>query len=214
MNRGLFFTFEGIDGCGKSTQVKKTVQWLESQGLPVTVTREPGGTVISEKIRQILISEEHEEMVNECELLLYLAARAQHVREKIDPLLQKGNIVICDRFQEATFAYQGFGRNIELNFLRQVNSFATGSLIPDLSFVIDLDVELSFNRIERMKRKKDRIELGGKEFFGKIREGYRKLALMDPQRIKVLDGSLPINELTGQIREEMEKILRINEYIG
>src|SRR5690554_832547 len=214
MNRGLFFTFEGIDGCGKSTQVKKTVQWLESQGLPVTVTREPGGTVISEKIRQILISEEHEEMVNECESLLYLAARAQHVCEKIDPLLQKGNIVICDRFQEATFAYQGFGRNIELDFLKQVNCFATGGLIPDLSFVIDLDVELSFKRIEGMKRKKDRIELGGKEFFGKIREGYRKLALMDPQRIKVLDGSLPINELTGQIRGKMEKILRINEYIG
>ena len=209
MSRGLFFTFEGIDGCGKSTQVKETVQWLESQGLPVTVTREPGGTVISEKIRQILISEEHEEMVKECELLLYLAARAQHVHEKIDPFLQKGNIVICDRFQEATFAYQGFGRNIELGFLKQMNNFATGGLIPDLSFVIDLDVELSFKRIERMKRKKDRIELGGKEFFCKIREGYRKLALMDPQRIKVLDGSLPINELTGQIREEIKKKLRI-----
>lgn len=214
MSRGLFFTFEGIDGCGKSTQVNETVQWLESQGLPVTVTREPGGTVISEKIRQILISEEHGEMVNECELLLYLAARAQHVREKIYPLLQKGNIVICDRFQEATFAYQGFGRNIELDFLKQMNSFATGGLIPDLSFVIDLDVELSFKRIERMKRKKDRIELGGKEFFGKIREGYRKLALMDPQRIKVLDGKLPISELTGHIREEIEKNMRINEYIG
>ncbi|NLW32364.1 MAG: dTMP kinase [Fibrobacter sp.] len=214
MSRGLFFTFEGIDGCGKSTQVKETVQWLESRGLPVTVTREPGGTVISEKIRQILISEEHGEMVNECELLLYLAARAQHVREKIYPLLQKGNIVICDRFQEATFAYQGFGRNIEIDFLKQMNSFATCGLIPDLSFVIDLDVELSFKRIERMKRKKDRIELGGKEFFGKIREGYRKLALMDPKRIKVLDGNLPISELTGHIREEIEKNMRINEYIG
>lgn len=207
MSRGLFFTFEGIDGCGKSTQVKEALRWLELQGLPVTVTREPGGTVISEKIREILICADHKEMVNECELLLYLAARAQHVREKIIPAIEKGNIVICDRFQEATFAYQGFGRNIDLDFLKQVNKFATGGLVPDLSFILDLDVENSFKRIEIMKKNKDRIELGGKEFFDKIREGYKKLALLEPQRVKILDGSLSVTELAQIIKGNIKKII-------
>lgn len=214
MSRGLFFTFEGIDGCGKSTQVKELAKWFESQKIPVVVTREPGGTVISEKIREIIICPSYKEMVNECELFLFLAARAQHVRSKIVPLLEQGNIVICDRFQEATFAYQGVGRSLPMEFLKQMNSFATGGIVPDMTFVIDLDVEHSFRRIDGMNRSKDRVELGGNEFFNKIREGYKALASAEPQRIKVLDGSLSVSDLACIIRSEVEKIMEINEYNG
>ena len=152
--RGLFFTFEGIDGCGKSTQLKEIALRLERKGVPVLTTREPGGTPVAEKIREILISPENSEMVNECELFLYLAARAQHVREKIIPALQKGMIVLCDRFQEATFAYQGFGRGLSLSFLQQLNSFATDGLIPDRTFIFDVPVEISGQRLDQMKKKK------------------------------------------------------------
>lgn len=199
MKKGFFFTFEGIDGCGKSTQLSKVAQVLTSRGLPVVVTREPGGTVIAEKIREILISPEHSEMVDESEILLYCAARAQHVREKIIPAIEQGKIVLCDRFQEATFAYQGFGRSISMETLNTLNTYATGGLNPDRTFIFDLSVESSFDRMIKMNKMKDRLEQNGKEFFERIRRGYLLLAESSPQRIVLLDGEQTIDAISDDV---------------
>jgi dTMP kinase len=195
MKKGLFITFEGIDGCGKSTQLAQAAKRLEAEGLPLVVTREPGGTPIAEKIRGLLISPEHKEMATECELLLYLAARAQHVREKIIPALNEGNIVLCDRFQEATIAYQGFGRGLPIDLLQMINRFATQGLKPDLTFIFDISSSLSRIRIDSMGKGKDRLEQNGEEFFDKIRTGYKKIAESEPSRVVLLDGTKSIGEL-------------------
>jgi dTMP kinase len=166
--RGLFIAFEGIDGCGKSTQLDRAARTLEREGISIVTTREPGGTAIAEKIRALLISPEHREMRNECELLLYAAARAQHVREKIAPALERGVTVLCDRFHLATFAYQGFGRAIPLKLLTTINDFAAGGVLPDVSFVFDISVEKAFARLSAMNKARDRLELGGEEFFSQI----------------------------------------------
>jgi len=209
MNRGLFITFEGIDGCGKSTQLSIAAERLRGEGFPILVTREPGGTPIAEKIREILISPENSEMVNECELLLYLAARAQHVREKIIPALNEGKIVLCDRFQEATFAYQGFGRNFPLEYLKGLNNFATGSLFPDCTFIFDISESVSRNRLEAMNKGKDRLEQNGLDFYRKIRNGYHQLASEEPKRIILLNGEKSVSEVSelvySQIREMVSK---------
>ncbi|NLP01588.1 MAG: dTMP kinase [Fibrobacter sp.] len=205
--RGLFFTFEGIDGCGKSTQLKEIALRLERKGVPVLTTREPGGTPVAEKIREILISPENSEMVNECELFLYLAARAQHVREKIIPALQKGMIVLCDRFQEATFAYQGFGRGLSLSFLQQLNSFATDGLIPDRTFIFDVPVEISGQRMDQMKKKKDRLEQNGPEFYEKIRKGYLFMAEKQSGNCVLIDGCQEVSRISDQVWEEIAKLL-------
>jgi len=195
MKKGIFITFEGIDGCGKSTQLSQAAKRLEAEGLPLVVTREPGGTPIAEKIRGLLISPEHKEMATECELLLYLAARAQHVREKIIPALNEGKIVLCDRFQEATIAYQGFGRGLPIDLLQVINRFATQGLKPDLTFIFDISSSLSRIRIDSMGKGKDRLEQNGEEFFDKIRTGYKKIAENDPLRVVLLDGTKSIGEL-------------------
>jgi len=210
MRKGAFITFEGIDGCGKSTQLELAAKRLSEQSFPIMVTREPGGTAIAEKIREILISPLNSEMVNECELLMYLAARAQHVREKIIPALEQGYVVLCDRFQEATFAYQGFGRNISLDFLKKINSFATGGLLPDLTFVFDISVDLSNERMRKMNKTKDRLELNDRTFYQKISEGYRFLAKTEPQRILLLDGSEPLEKISEQVYCRIKDILKIH----
>ena len=208
MRKGVFITFEGIDGCGKSTQLELAAKKLGEQSFPLLVTREPGGTAIAEKIREILISPQNSEMVNECELLMYLAARAQHVREKIIPAIEQGFVVLCDRFQEATFAYQGFGRNIPLDFLEKINSFATGGLSPDLTFVFDISVDLSNERMQKMNKAKDRLELNGRTFYQKIAEGYRFLAKKEPQIILLLDGSEPLERISEQVYCKIKDILK------
>ena len=199
MRRGCFVTFEGVDGCGKSSQADLLAKRLLGEGFKVLCTREPGGAPIAEKIRELLLDAAHGEMVDECELLLYLAARAQHVKEKILPALQSDSIVICDRFQEATFAYQGFGRQIPCEILRRMNSFATRDLTPDLTFIFDLPVEAAFTRLASMKKPRDRLEEGGGEFFERIRNGYLTLAANDPDRIIVFDGTLPLGTLAERV---------------
>jgi dTMP kinase len=200
---GLFVAFEGIDGCGKSTQLACAAKRLEDEGHPVVTTREPGGTAIAEKIRAILIDPTHREMHNECELLLYLAARAQHVREKIKPALEKGAIVLCDRFQLATFAYQGFGRSIPLSLLKTMNEFATGGLTPDVTFIFDISVEASFNRMKAMNKRPDRLELSGADFFSRISQGYRALAQQDPLKTALLDGDQPVDAIAKTVWERI-----------
>jgi dTMP kinase len=199
MKKGLFITFEGIDGCGKSTQLAKTANALTEKGYSVITTREPGGTIIAEKIRDILISPENGMMVNECEILLYCAARAQHVHEIIIPAIDQGKIVLCDRFQEATFAYQGFGRSIPIKILTMLNSYATGGLNPDKTFVFDLSVQESFARLEKMNKAKDRLESNGKDFFEKIREGYLSMAKEFPKRIQLIDGTQSVEYISSAV---------------
>lgn len=208
MKKGYFITFEGIDGCGKSTQMARAVQKLTEQGFPVVATREPGGTPISEKIREILISADNSEMVNECEILLYCAARAQHVREKIIPAMNEGKIVVCDRFQEATFAYQGFGRGLGVEVLKQFNSYATGGLDPDLTFIFDISVEASLSRLAKMEKKKDRLEQNGKDFFEAIRNGYLTIARDEPQRVRIINGEQNIDVISGQVLEIIGHLIR------
>lgn len=207
MRKGLFITFEGIDGCGKSTQLSRAAKTLMDQGFSVVVSREPGGTSIAEKIREILISPQNSEMVNECEILLYCAARAQHVRETIIPAIEQGKIVLCDRFQEATFAYQGFGRDIPMSMLTMINNYATGGLNPDRTFVFDLSVDSSINRMTKINKVKDRLEQNGKDFFERIRQGYLSLAANSPDRIIVIDGENEIEKVSENVMAHIKELL-------
>jgi dTMP kinase len=202
---GLFVTFEGIDGCGKSTQVDAARRGLEEKGIACMMTREPGGAPISEKVRGILLSPGNDEMCNACEVLLYLAARAQHVHEKITPALAGGGVVLCDRFMDATFAYQSYGRGVPLEQLFTMNDFATGGVVPSLSFVFDIDVETAFSRLKKTKKMPDRLERSGREFYEKVRSGYLALASLYPQRIVVLNGTATVDELS---RTVLESIMR------
>ncbi len=206
MKNGLFITFEGIDGCGKSTQLAKTVEYLKEKNINHIVTREPGGTPIGEKIRNLILSLNNSEMKNSCELLLYLAARSQHVEEKIKPALKNDFIVLCDRFQDATFAYQGFGRGYSLNILKQLNNFAS-DLLPSKTFLIDINVECAFERLKKSGKKGDRLENNSINFFNKIREGYLTLASSNPSRIKILQGEKSIQEIFDVIRREIDLLL-------
>ena len=203
--RGYFFTFEGIEGCGKSTQLSRVAERLRADGLDVLVTREPGGSQISERIREILISPDNTGMCRETELLLYLAARAQHVREVIKPAIDRGEIVLCDRFEQATFAYQGYGRGLDVPFLRSVNAFATGGVSPDITFIFDIPVELSQERLSKIGKGKDRIESEGRQFFERVRQGYLDAAAAEPEKIKLLDGSKSVDDLTKEVLEVIER---------
>jgi len=199
MKRGHFFTFEGIDGCGKSTQLARVADALRSEGMACVVTREPGGEPISELIREILISPDNGRMRFETECLLYLAARAQHVRAVIAPAVEAGKIVLCDRFEQATFAYQGYGRGLDLSFLRTANNFASDGLSPDITFIFDIPVSVSAERLSRINKGKDRIESAGPEFFERVRSGYLAAAQESPDKIKLLDGSGDVGALTDEI---------------
>jgi dTMP kinase len=204
MTKGKFYTFEGIDGCGKSTQLARVAERLRSSGVPCLVTREPGGAAISEKIRELLMSIDNKGMCSETELLLYLAARAQHVREIIKPAIDRGEIVLCDRFEQATFAYQGGGRGLDVDTIRGINSFATGGIVPDMTFIIDISVEISQERLNKIGKGKDRMESAGAQFFERVRAGYIDAAKAFPQRIKLLDGTKGLDELTGEILGAIE----------
>jgi len=197
--KGKFYTFEGIDGCGKSTQLARVAERLQSIGTPCLVTREPGGAPISEKIRELLISPDNKGMCSETELLLYLAARAQHVREIIKPAVDRGETVLCDRFEQATFAYQGGGRGLDVEVIHRINSFATGGIAPDMTFIIDISVEISQERLNKIGKGKDRMESAGAQFFERVRAGYMSAASADPRRIKLLDGTKGVDELTDEI---------------
>jgi dTMP kinase len=205
---GKFITFEGIDGCGKSTQLALASKILIEKGYDVVVTREPGGTSISEKIREILLSPSNGEMVNECEILLYCAARAQHVREKIIPAVKNGKIVLCDRFQEATFGYQGFGRGIPLEVLQAINTYATGGLNPDLTFIFDLSVEMSVSRMAKINKAKDRLEQNGADFFQRIRDGFLDLAKNSPERIKLINAEQNIEQISAEVINLIQKHIK------
>lgn len=206
--RGLFIVFDGIDGCGKSTQIAFAAKRLGQEGHTVVMTREPGGTAIAEKVRELILSPENKEMVSECELLLYAAARAQHVREKIVPALERGSIVLCDRFDCATFAYQGYGRGISLPLLTTINDIAAGGVRPDLTFIFDISVEAAFTRLAAMNKSRDRLESSGKDFFARVADGFRTLAQEDPQKIVLLDAELTAEELGENVYKRINDALQ------
>ena len=187
---GFFITFEGIDFCGKTTQAKKLASYLKRKGYEVVLIREPGGERISEKIRKILLSEKNEQMTHVTELLLYLASRAQLTERIILPNLKQKKIVICDRYSDSTLAYQGYGRGLNKNMIRNLNRVASSGLSPDLTILLDVPVEISLKRKAKEKKNKggDRLEKERFEFHQRIRDGYLKIAQKNKRRIKIIDG--------------------------
>jgi dTMP kinase len=187
---GKFIVFEGVEGAGKTTQIQQTATWLQSkcsQKRSVTVTREPGGTKLGLQIRQLLLDDPHSELSNRAELLLYGADRAQHVESVIEPQLELGNIVLCDRFTDSTIAYQGYGRGFDRAEIDRVNHLATGGLQSDLTFWLDLDVTVGLQRVVG-RGKPDRIEQANIDFHHRVRQGYQELANSYPDRIVRIDA--------------------------
>jgi len=197
---GCFITFEGPDGSGKSTQVRLLAAWLVARGIEPVVTREPGGTRIGEQIRALLHNPDHTEMTAETEILLYSAARAQHVGQIILPALEAGKIVLCDRFYDSTFAYQGYGRGLSLEALRQITAFATRRLVPDVSLYLDVPPEIGLRRRESDGQEMNRLDLEALAFHQRVREGYLKLLAEDPRRWRAIDATGPIDAVQAAVR--------------
>lgn len=202
--RGLFITFEGADGTGKSTQIAMTYKYLADKGYDVVLTREPGGTAISEDIREILLDSKNKEMFDETEALLYAAARAQHVKERIDPALISGKMVICDRFIDSSLVYQGYARGLGFEEVKMINDFAIGTTIPDITFLMELSSEIALKRREKAS-KLDRIESNGSRFMSDVETGYNKLVDKFPDRIMKVDASGIIEEVFDRIKTEIDK---------
>lgn len=204
--KGLFISVEGTDGAGKSTQIDLLLEHLKSKGIDVIYTREPGGTYISEKIREIILDTDNEGMKDTCEALLYAASRAQHVREKIVPALNEGKMVLCDRYVDSSIVYQGVGRGLGIDEVKAINDFAIGGVMPDITLFFDLTVEESVKRKKNMGSL-DRIEKESFDFHKKIYDGYIKLAESDPARIKRIDASKPVEEVYAQVLKALEGLI-------
>jgi dTMP kinase len=200
MSRAPFITFEGSEGCGKSTQVKRLAARLESLGAPFLVTREPGGTPIGETIRDLLqFNAEAATMTAETELLLFEASRAQLVREVILPALDRGVIVISDRFFDSTTVYQGAARKLDRGLVEQLNAFAVGDCVPDITFVLDVDLPTAQSRMSKTTRRADRMEQQPNEFYEAVRNAYRELAKREPKRVVLIDGAGDVDKIDNYI---------------
>jgi dTMP kinase len=199
---GKFITFEGSEGCGKSTQSRMLCQYLRSKGLKVVYLREPGGTKISEKIRKILLDHKNDSMSPVCEMLLYMSARAQIVEEFIKPALKQGKIVVCDRFLDSTIAYQGYGLGMDIKTIKYIGSLVTSGIKPDLTVFLDLPVKKGLNV---RSRDKDRIERRALNYHFRVRQGYLKLAAQEPGRIKIVKVALEKSETQRNIRRQVDK---------
>lgn len=201
MKKGLFITFEGGDGCGKTTQIKLLDEYLRSKGYKTLLTREPGSKGLGIKLREILLNYDGD-VSPTCESFLFLADRAQHVDCIIKPALEEGVVVLCDRHTDSTVAYQGYGRGLDLEQIHNLNNIATNGLKPDLTIVLDVDVETSQNRVGS---EKDRMESAGLEFFERVRKGFLEIAKQEPERVKVIDSTQTIEEIHKQILELVGK---------
>jgi dTMP kinase len=202
----LFITFEGPEGSGKTTQVRLLVEYLQARGYPVLYTREPGGTEISEQIRQVILSTRNKAMQSEAEVLLFSAARAQIVAELIRPALAAGKIVICDRYADSTMAYQGYGLGLDLDALRAITRFATGGLVPERTFYVDVPVEVGLAR--RQRGETNRLDQKEVAYHTRVRNGYLALIQAEPHRFIVIDGSQTIEQVQQEIRTLMLQELR------
>lgn len=205
---GLLITFEGMEGSGKTTQIQRLSAVLTQAGYAVCVTREPGGTPISEQIRKIFLNPNHHEMVSTTELLLIAAARAQHVSEIILPALQSGKIVISDRFSDATIVYQGFRCGLDLDLVRDLNRIATDDLSPDRTFVLDLPVEIGLERVRQRQSAMNRLDLEDFESHNRVREAYLAIASQEPGRIKIIDAQVNVDSIHKLIKTEIDNLLR------
>lgn len=213
----LFITFEGPDGSGKTTQAHLLVEDLRGRGYPVIYAREPGGTEISEQIRRVILSPRNKAMRRETEVLLFSAARAQIVAELIRPALAAGKVVVCDRYADSTMAYQGYGLGLDLDALRAITRFATGGLVPALTFYVDVPAQVGLAR--RHRGETNRLDQKNLEYHTRVREGYLALARAEPQRFVVVDGTRAIDQVHQEIRARMVRELntvspnwqRINE---
>ena len=202
MERGLFITFEGADGCGKTTQLELLAQYLKDY--EVLKTREPGAKGLGEKIREILLNYDAQ-VSGRAESYLFLADRAQHIDMVVNPAVQAGKIVLCDRHTDSTVAYQGYGRGIDLDRIRKLNDIAVNGRKPDLTLLFDIDVETSMARVGNHK---DRMESAGINFFNKVRQGYLEIAKNEPQRVKIIDASKSIEEIHKNVVILVEELLQ------
>ena len=203
MERGKFITIDGVEGAGKSTQIDFIRDYLSSKGINVILTREPGGTELGEKIRELLLSPETKSMHSETELLLMFAARNEHIHRKIMPALAQGDWVLSDRFTDASYAYQGGGRGLDINRIAQLEQWVLQDFIPDMTLLLDVPVELGMSRIES-RGKKDRIELEAMDFFNRVRESYIDRSKQFPDRIKLIDSSQTVEFTTQQIKAVLD----------
>ncbi|MBE7712883.1 MAG: dTMP kinase [Cyanobacteria bacterium SIG26] len=203
MEKGLFITFEGADGCGKTTQLNLLKEYLEQKGYEVVVTREPGGKGLGEKVREILLNYDGE-VSDRCESFLFLADRAQNIDVIVNPAIEKGKIVLCDRHTDSSVAYQGYGRGLDIEQINKLNALATNNRKPDLTLVFDVDIETS---MQRVGQEKDRMESAGKEFFNRVRNGYLEIAKQEPERIKVVDSTKSIDKVKIDVINIVEGLL-------
>lgn len=201
--KGIFITLEGPDGSGKSTQVENIKEFFTKAGREVVVSREPGGTPISEKLRGIVLDADHSEMDDVTEMFIYAAARAQHVAEKIKPALESGAVVVCDRFVDSSIAYQGYGRGLG-DQVEEVNRYATSGLEPNVTFFMDLDPEIGRSRIGKDVR--DRLEQQKMDFHYRVYEGYKALAAKYPERIMRIDAAKTIDEIKAEIETKLSSL--------
>lgn len=208
MKRGLFISIEGPDGSGKSTQIKLIKEFLNDSGMEAILTREPGGTVISEKIRQIILDKEHIEMDPMTEALLYAASRAQHVAEVIKPGLQSGKTVICDRFVDSSIAYQGYGRHLG-DAVRIINEYAVAGCMPDITFLLKVDPSVGKDRIKQEEQ--DRLENEKLDFHNTVFKGYLELEEIYKDRIIGIDATKNIDEISNQIISHINNILKVKD---
>jgi dTMP kinase len=202
--RGLFLTLEGAEGVGKSTNIEYITQYLEQRDIEYVLTREPGGTQLAEKIRNLLLAVHEEPMSELTELLLVFAARAQHLNKVIEPALSKGNWVVCDRFTDATFAYQGAGRGLSVETIGQLQSLVQGKLRPDLTLILDLNPEIGLARASN-RGELDRFELEQQSFFRHVRQGYLDIAQAEPERCRVIDASKPLTDVKLDLLAALEQ---------
>ncbi len=196
MNKNLFITIEGIEGVGKTTQIKLLEAYLKGKGISFISTREPGGTQVCEKIRNILL---HDEMDPVTELMLYEAARAEHFSTVIEPALKDNRTVICDRFADASIAYQGYGRGVDIKLIETLNEIATKQTKPDLTIVLDMDLDQASERLRKRGTEPDKFERLDKEFYKKVRKGYLDLAVKEPERVKIINSLQSIEKVHQDI---------------
>jgi len=209
MYKGKFITVEGVEGVGKSTHINFIATYLRERGQTVVTTREPGGTAVAEQIRGVLLHSAKGAVDDVCELLLMFAARASHLRELIIPALEKGDWIVCDRFTDASYAYQGGGRGLPDAHIGQLQRLVQDSLVPDLTLLLDAPLEITAAR-RRERGMTDRFEAEQTEFFERVQEKYRELAAKDPERIKLIDASGSLEAVEQQIAPELESLLDID----
>ena len=208
----LFITFEGVEGSGKTTQIERLKQYLVDQGISCMITREPGGTPIGERVRKILLNPEHHGMDPLTELLLYEAARVQHIREVLKPQLRKKTVILCDRFDDASVAYQGYGRKLDLSLVERSNRLATQGIRPNVTFLLDCPSHLGLGRALRRNRrlrqeKEGRFEKEKLQFHRRVRKGYLSIAKKEPHRVKVIDTRQGSDKVFQEIRRHLDIFL-------